>query len=618
MCEPYGYDESHEYLSKRTQLDNELEVNRQNDDKAFASVEYNSTLNAFVFKNVDGEERGYAYVSDMLSQDFIKDFYYDSETKKLIITLVNDKTIEIPFEDIIDITDAGDGLYLDDNKFSIRLNENCEQYLSVDENGLLLSGVTDAINEEASRALSAETEIENALEAERERAVQAEKDISTALAVEATNRANEDGIIKQIIGDGYSTASTETVAYKQSELDSRLEKEIQDRQTADQALERMVALKADIADVYNKDEVDELINKIVAESGDSYSKDEIDEKLSIYATEDWVNEQGFLKEHQSLAEYAKTSEVDEKLAEKADKSEIPTDFYSRQMVDEMISQLMTRIENVESVNGVVVSDSADGVLGAASGSNLVLTSAAAVNALTSATEYNTLTIVGGACDTDVKAIVGDKITIDGLTAEGDKGNSNGRMQISAATVDMKNVMVADGSTMYNVFESSQNTSKDEYHTQLYNASNIKVDDVDLKHNVFNIYTFKNDAVVNISDSSFNLDVDCSNVLRLSNYANATGVTVNISNVDWTYENAEGSDWRWAGLVIYQPAGNDKALSGDTSALSTWTINIENCRYNGEKVDANNFGSHSQVVYIYNMNDDGEIIDATGKLNINFK
>lgn len=96
MCEPYGYDESHEYLSKRTQLDNELEVNRQNDDKAFASVEYNSTLNAFVFKNVDGEERGYAYVSDMLSQDFIKDFYYDSETKKLIITLANDKTIEIP------------------------------------------------------------------------------------------------------------------------------------------------------------------------------------------------------------------------------------------------------------------------------------------------------------------------------------------------------------------------------------------------------------------------------------------------------------------------------------------------------------------------------------------
>lgn len=618
MCEPYGYDESHEYLSKRTQLDNELEVNRQNDDKAFASVEYNSTLNAFIFKNVDGEERGYAYISDMLSQDFIKDFYYDSETKKLIITLANDKTIEIPFEDIIDITDAGDGLYLDDNKFSIRLNENCEEYLSVDENGLLLSGVTEAISEESSRALSAETELENSISGERERAMQAEKDISTAIAVEATNRTNEDNIIKQILGDGYSTASTETVAHKHAELDSRLEKEIQDRQTVSQTLESLIALKANIADVYNKDEVDELLNQIVIESGDTYTKDEIDEKLSHYATEDWVNAQGFLREYPSLDEYAKISDVDEKLSEKADKSEIPTDFYSRQTVDEMMSQLMTRIENVETVNGVIVSDSADGVLSAASGSNLVVTSAAAVNALTSFTEYNTLTIVGGVCNADIKAIVGDRATIDGLVMDGEKGNSNGRLQLSADTVDMRNIQVADGSTMYNVFESSQNINKAEYHTQLYNVSNINVDDISLRHNVFNIYTFKDNAVVNISDSSFNLDVDYSNVLRLANYNNATGVTINIKNVDWTYENAEGSNWPFAGLIVYQPAKEDRAFTGDTSILSTWTINIENCRYNGEKVSSNNFGMHSQVVYLYDINNNGTVLDVTGYLNVNFK
>lgn len=625
MYEPYGYDESHEYQSMHTQLDNELETNRQNDDKAFASVEYNSTLNAFVFKNVDGEERGYAYISDMLSQDFIKNVDYDTEKKVLIITLANSKTIEIPLEDMIDITDAGDGLALEDNKFSIKLNEACESFLSVDENGLLMSGVQDAIDAEMNRAVSAETDLQNSIDEESERATQAEKDISAALSVEVMDRTNSENAIKAIIGNGFSAAATETVSYKINDMGTRLEKEIQDRQTAEQEIERLVALKADVSDVYSKSETyskQEVDAKLQVSGGtvstDGYTKEEVDAKLADYATEAWVQEQGYLTEHQSLGNYYTKEEVDVKLDGKADKDEIPTDYYSKSTVDAMLSQLITRIENVESTNGVVVADTVEAVALAPSGSNVVLTSAAAIQGLTSDTEYNTLTIVGGNCDADIKAIVSDKATIDGMSISGAKGASNGRMQLSASTVSIKNVTVDSGSTIYNVFETSQNTSKLEYAIKDFVMSNIVVDNPELTHNVANVYVLDNDASVKISDSSFNLDVDKSNVLRLSNFTNATGVTVTLSNIDWTYENVDGTDWRFAGLLIYQPANTDAALSGDTSALATWTVVFDNCRYNGEKITANNFGEHSQAMYLYNVGNEKTIADPQGKLNLVFK
>lgn len=55
--------------------------------------------------------------------------------------------------------------------------------------------------------------------------------------------------------------------------------------------------KANAADVYTKDEVDEAIQNI-------------DVNITGYATEDWVKQQGYLTEHQSLANYYTKSEVD--------------------------------------------------------------------------------------------------------------------------------------------------------------------------------------------------------------------------------------------------------------------------------------------------------------------
>lgn len=73
------------------------------------------------------------------------------------------------------------------------------------------------------------------------------------------------------------------------------------------------------------------------------------------------------------------------------------------------------------------------------------------------------------------------------------------------------------------------------------------------------------------------------------------------------------------LIIYQPASTDSGLSGDLTAMKTWKFNFKNCKYNGVKVTANNFGEHNQVFYLYNVGNDGSIKDAVAEgLDITFE
>ena len=210
----------------------------------------------------------------------------------------------------------------------------------------------------------------------------------------------------------------------------------------------------------------------------------------------------------------------------------------------------------------------------------------------------------------------ESIALDDIEVTGNKGTSNAFVGLNAPSVEISNATVADGSKAYNVFEQVGNSNIDSF-----SASNVKVDDVALKHNVFNVYRLENDAVINISDVTLNLDVNNSNALRLANYTNATGVTVNFENVAWTYENTpnkDAADWGWAGLIIYQPANADVALGGDLSKVQTWTFNFKNCKYNGVKVDANNFGKKNQVFYLYNVGGGGSMKDPVAEgLTLNF-
>lgn len=212
----------------------------------------------------------------------------------------------------------------------------------------------------------------------------------------------------------------------------------------------------------------------------------------------------------------------------------------------------------------------------------------------------------------------DSIALDTIDVTGDKGSSNAFVLLNSPVVEISNATVADGAKPYNVFEQTGSGSA----LEGFNATNVKVDDVALKHNVFNIYKVENDAVINIADGKFNLDVNNSNVLRLANITNATGVTVNFENVEWTYENTpniESADFGWAGLIIYQPYSTDAALGGDLSNIQTWNFNFKNCKYNGVKVTANNFGEKNQVFYLYDINKTGGITDPVANgLTLNFE
>ena len=61
--------------------------------------------------------------------------------------------------------------------------------------------------------------------------------------------------------------------------------------------------ETDLSNYYNKSETENLI----AEAVKDIEHPTVD--LEGYATQDWVNEQGFLKEHQDLSEYAKKSDI---------------------------------------------------------------------------------------------------------------------------------------------------------------------------------------------------------------------------------------------------------------------------------------------------------------------
>ena len=209
----------------------------------------------------------------------------------------------------------------------------------------------------------------------------------------------------------------------------------------------------------------------------------------------------------------------------------------------------------------------------------------------------------------VKAL--ENITFDGITGSGDKGATNGKITFTSYSLNIKNVTVGEETTIYNLFEGSQVLNDSNYNgISNVNVENVNIDCPALTHNIINVYTPANDANIVIKDSTFNLNVNNSNVLRMANYMNSENVTITFDNVEWNYEDAanENSDWNWAGLMIFQPASQDVSLTGDYSKLATWTINFNNCKYNGQAITGMNAGKHNQLLYFYNLNKNGECVN----------
>ena len=280
IYEPYGFGESYQYESIPTRIDNELSESQANDSKQFASVAYNEDAKALIFKNVGNVEQGRVYLKDIIGlETLIEKAYYDEGTKELVIVFNEAKSdvVRIPLDKIIDVTEAGNGLVQEGGKFQVLIDPQSENYLTVSQNGVKVSGVYDAIDHafttEQNRAVANEDVLDKKIDAENDRATKSETNLNNGLMAEirnressdedlrkrieteitnrtssddilqskieteASNRNDGDNAIKAIIGNGFTSTPTETITQKYIDLGARIDNEISDRTTQDNVLQ---------------------------------------------------------------------------------------------------------------------------------------------------------------------------------------------------------------------------------------------------------------------------------------------------------------------------------------------------------------------------------------------
>lgn len=335
------------------------------------------------------------------------------------------------------------------------------------------------------------------------------------------------------------------------------------------------------------------------------------------ASEEWVESKNYAlkQELESLASEDSVLSV----SEKTDSNTI--------FLKKLVSELSGRVALLEATGNtsesqVVASKASDiAAVSTPLQTSLVVSSKDAMESMTSITNvYKNIAVVGADTEKSVNLKATDSIVIEGAFINGEKNQGNGKINFSTPEITIKNTIINGGTTAYNVFEGEQSVAENARNTKAFSMDNVTVETPTLTHNVANVYTPTKDAIINIKNSYFNLNVAKSNILRMSNYLNSDNVVINFENIDWTYENApySDSDLEWAGLIIYQPAGKDVALTGDLSHLKTWKINITNCRYNGVKITEANYGKINSIGYVYNLGGNGISEDISKYITIDIK
>lgn len=86
------------------------------------------------------------------SDQFLKSVSYDSTSKKIhFVFKTTDGEIpsDIDVSDLVDTYTAGNGIVLEDNKFTVQISEGSESYLTVTEGGIKLVGINDELAKKA-------------------------------------------------------------------------------------------------------------------------------------------------------------------------------------------------------------------------------------------------------------------------------------------------------------------------------------------------------------------------------------------------------------------------------------------------------------------------------------
>ena len=143
--------------------------------------------------------------------------YTDHEV--LLVSYLNSediyKLVEIDLEDIIVENEFKDGLEVEGHDVKVKIAQTSEPFLTVDENGVKLSGIQNAIDasvaEETERAKEAEQVLDNKINTEIERAKEAEAELQADINAEIDrSKRIDENIAKDLIGvNGKYSGDTE-------------------------------------------------------------------------------------------------------------------------------------------------------------------------------------------------------------------------------------------------------------------------------------------------------------------------------------------------------------------------------------------------------------------------
>lgn len=107
-----------------------------------------------------------AVIAEVDASDFIKDgmvntVSFDPSSKSLNITFNTDsgkETITVDLSSLVDTYTAGNGIAIDKNAVSIKVDPTSEEFLSVDTAGVKISGVQNAINSAKNEVVGSDTD----------------------------------------------------------------------------------------------------------------------------------------------------------------------------------------------------------------------------------------------------------------------------------------------------------------------------------------------------------------------------------------------------------------------------------------------------------------------------
>ena len=281
--QPYGYRDNGEYSSEANMLCNAITSLGKGDmgdlaAKVFFGVEYRDDLEAFVFLNSGGTPVATADMKDVKFSKLIESAAYNPNTKNIDIIFENGDVVNISTDGIVPFTAFKDGLEKTDDTVKVKIDPNSDDYLTLSENGVKVSGIKekittleasinneisdresndtalsekidnekgareendkkiwDAIGEVSSSVTSGATTVIGMIENEATKREEEDSKLNGLIEAEKTARAEADDKLKSLIGDVSSAVTSGSTS-----LVDMINKETEARKEADDKLKSLI------------------------------------------------------------------------------------------------------------------------------------------------------------------------------------------------------------------------------------------------------------------------------------------------------------------------------------------------------------------------------------------